>query len=289
MGHWYFKMNIFIRLILIAALSLPFCASPVFAQTARNTEYRLATNDLLEISVYQEPDLSKTVRVAPDGTLSYPLLGTIYVRGLTAKELEEKITQLLAEDFLVNPQVSVFIKEYSKISVLGQVARPGAYELKAGMTVIDAIALSGGFTKEADTQDVKLVRSRDGRKQTFDIDADEIITEGRKDKDIILEPGDLIIAGEINEETDFVIVLGQVSKPGKYPFTDDMTVVEAIAMAGGTTALASPNRTKLIRVLPDGKKRTYTVPVGSILEGRLSNRNMALEVGDTIVVPESFF
>lgn len=289
MGHWYFKMNIFIRLILIAALSLPFCTSPVFAQTARSTEYRLATNDLLEISVYQEPDLSKTVRVAPDGTLSYPLLGTIYVRGLTAKELEEKITQLLAEDFLVNPQVSVFIKEYSKISVLGQVARPGAYELKAGMTVIDAIALSGGFTKEADTQDVKLVRSRDGRKQTFDIDADEIITEGRKDKDIILEPGDLIIAGEINEETDFVIVLGQVSKPGKYPFTDDMTVVEAIALAGGTTALASPNRTKLIRVLPDGKKRTYTIPVGSILEGRLSNRNMSLEVGDTIVVPESFF
>lgn len=274
-----FKIFLFMLILLVGL---------TFAQEQEKvSEYHLGVNDLLEIVVYQEPDLSKTTRVAPDGTISFPLLGVIYVKGLTAKELETKITELLRKDYLVNPQVSVFIREYSKISVLGQVRFPGSYELKAGLTVIDAIALAGGFTPDANIEDVKLIRTINNEKKTIEINAKEIIEEGRKEKDIVLEPGDLLVVGEFSKEGEFVI-LGQVAKPGKYILKKGMTVIEGIAEAGGLTAFAAANKTKVIRVF-EGKKQIITIPVSSILEGKEQNRNIILQPNDTIVVPESFF
>ncbi|MCX5694968.1 MAG: SLBB domain-containing protein [Candidatus Omnitrophica bacterium] len=258
------------------------------SQGADNSEYRLAVNDLIEISVYQESDLSKTARVAPDGTVSFPLLGNLYVKGFTAKQLELTIAALLRKDYLVNPQVSVFVKEHAKISVLGQVKNPGSYELRAGLSVVDAIALAGGFTEKANVEDVRLVRTKEGVKQTININANKIINEGEKDKDVLLEAGDLIISGELSESTVFVVVMGQVQKPGKYEFKKGMTAVEAIALAGGLTQLAAPNGTKVIR-MDNGRKQVFTVPIGRILQGGDATRNVSLEPDDTIVVPESFF
>lgn len=269
-------------------LVLGFC-SLSFARPnpSEGKEYSISVNDLLEINVYQEPDLTKTVRVAVDGNISYPLLGSIQVKGLTAKELETKITNLLKEDFLVNPQVSVFVKEHAKISVLGQVRKPGTYELMAGLTVMDAISLAGGFTEKANSTDIKLVRQRDNEKETISLNAEEIVEQGHKEQDVEVEAGDLIIVGGLSEASTFIVVLGQVKAPGKYPYKKGMTLVQAIALAGGLMDAAAPNGTRVIR-MEDGKKKVIQVPLGSILRGE-RNRDVSLKEDDTIVVPESFF
>jgi len=269
---------------LIAAVVL----FPVLLFAQENEEYRISANDLLQISVYEEPDLAKTVRVDAKGEISYPLLGNIKVSGLTSKELESKITDLLIEDYLVNPQVSVFIKEYARISILGQVNKPGSYELKSGITVMDAIALAGGFTAKTNAKDIKLIRVKGGRKETINIDANEIVGKENKEKDIPLEPGDLIIVGELSDLSAFVVVLGQVRNPGKYSYKEGMTAIEAIALAGGLSDTAAANSTKVIRI-KNGKKYNIRVPVSSILNSGHKDRDVVLEVEDTIVVPESFF
>ena len=271
---------VFVFLLLLPAVS--------FAQVKDEDEYRICVNDLLEISVYEESDLAKTVRVDANGAISYPLIGNIEVKDLTAKELESKITDLLSRDYLINPQVSVFIKEYAKISILGQVAKPGAYELKTGLTVVDAIALGGGFTEKANVNSVKLVRIKGKDKETINVDVNEIVSKGHKEKDIALEPGDLIIVGELSESASFVVVLGQVKNPGRYDFKDGMTAIEAIALAGGLTEIAAANGTNITRI-KDGKKHNIRVPVAAILSGSSKARDISLQPEDTIVVPESFF
>ena len=276
-----------LSLFLLLTILLSFSVT-ILAQEKEKSEYRISVNDVLEISVYEEPDLKKTVRVAADGTISYPLLGNILVRGFTAKEVEDKITDMLMQDYLVNPSVSVFIKAYSKISVLGQVRNPGSYELKTGLTVLDAIALSGSFTDQANAGDVRLVRTKGDEKVTINIDANEIIQTGSREKDIALEPGDVVIVGELSESTEFVVVLGQVRSPGKFSFKKGMTVVDAIALSGGLTEIAGANGTKVIR-REDDKEVTIQIPLGSILKGADRRRNVILKPGDTIVVPESFF
>lgn len=273
------------KILVLLSLSLIF---PVllFSQESENNEYRITRNNLLEISVYNEPDLSKTVRVSAQGAISYPLLGEVSVEGLTAKELEEKLTNLLEKDYLVNPQVGVFIREYSKISVLGQVKNPGSYELKSGITVMDAIALAGGFTDRADYEKVVLTRrDSEGKKASFIINTSDISNEANEGVDLDIHPDDSITVPELG----LVSVVGQVKSPGRFNLKVGMTAIDAIALAGGLTDIAAPNGTKLIRVQDNGEKLTFTIPVASILKGGDKSKDAPLKSGDTIVVPESFF
>jgi polysaccharide export outer membrane protein len=206
------------------------------------------------------------------------------VVGLTARGLEERLTVLLEKDYLVNPQVSVFIKEYAKVSVLGEVKKPGSYELRAGTTAIEAIALGGGFTEIANMTDVKLTRVEGGQKRTIVIDATKITEEGGKKDDVLLKPNDIIVV----EQLGMISVVGQVKKPGRFILDKNLTVIEAIALAGGLTEIASANGTKVIRK-KNGKEETINVPVDSILRGSDRSKNIYLEPNDTVVVPESFF
>ena len=269
---------------ILSLIVLSLCFGVVIAQEDRSIEYRITKNNLLDISVYNEPDLSKTVRVSAEGKISYPLLGDITVVGLTPKELEQRITDLLQKDYLVNPNVSVFVKEYAKIPVLGQVRNPGSYELKSGITVLDAIALSGGFTDKADRSKVELSRRMEGeRTQNVTIDIDEITSGEETELNLALQPEDSINVPELG----VVSVVGQVRSPGRYTLKDEMTVVDVIALAGGLTDVAAANGTKVIRT-ERGKKTIINVPVSSILKGN-RGLDVLLKADDTIVVPESFF
>ena len=270
-----------INLFLILLILLP---ALIFARESGDQEYRISKNDLLEIMVYEELDLSKTVRVSSDETISYPLLGSISVAGLTTKELEAKLTELLAKKYLVSPQVTVFIKEFSKVSVLGQVKNPGSYELKSGLRVIEAIALAGGFTDNADPTKIKLSRIKGGQIETINIDSIETVENLDKGKNMILEPNDVIVV----EERVMISVVGQVRNPGRYILKKDMMVIEAIALAGGLTDTAAADRTQVIRK-QDGKEKIIRVPVGSIFKSGDKTRDILLKANDTIVVPESIF
>jgi polysaccharide export outer membrane protein len=272
------------KVLLIILLAM-FLLSPVSAvENKGNSDYRIGKNDVIEISVYNEPDLNKTLRVSPEGTINFPLLGNIKVIDLTAKELEANITDKLAGDYLVNPQVTVFIREFSKVSILGQVNKPGAYEFKSGTTVIHAIALAGGFSEGANPERVKLIREENGVKNTQIIDTFSITNEMYGDNDVLLLPGDVIVVDKIGT----VSVVGQVRKPGSYDLKKESTVIDAIAFAGGLTELAAPNDTKVIRV-ENGRKMVFRIPVGSIMSGREQGKDIKLKADDTVIVPESFF
>jgi polysaccharide export outer membrane protein len=280
-------MNIALRLrlkrgfsiLLLAALVIPCWQAR--AQTG-GKEYVIAPNDLLEISVYGENDLSTITRVAQDGTVNYPFLGNIRAAGLTVRELESSITELLAEDYLVDPQVNVLIKEYSKISILGAVRAPGSYELKEKMTLSEVIALAGGFQETADTTRIKLTRVGAENKETVEVNVDAILA--KQANDIEMQGNDMIIVDEYGRFS----IMGQVFKPGVYSLKKGLTAVEAVGLAGGFTTTAAQNGTRVVRVT-GGVKKILSVPVADIMRGGDSSRDVVLEPGDTVVVPESFF
>lgn len=260
---------------------LSFCIVNSAEETGK--EYAIASNDILEITVYDEPDLSTTVRVAQDGMISYPLLGNIKVAGLTVRSLEAEITKLLAADYLVKPQVKVFVKQYAKISILGEVRNPGSYEMREKLTLTEAIALAQGFIATANTSDVKIIRTVDAKKETLNVDFDRILERALPDVELIAN--DVIIV----EPYGSYSIIGQVARPGVYNLRKGLTIVEAIGLAGGFTPIAAQNGTKIFREEESNRKTTISVPVADIMASPDKRRNVLIKDKDTIVVPESFF
>lgn len=269
--------------IILTACLLMFLNSGI-ANAAEKTgkEYIIAANDILEITVYDESDLSTTARVAQDGTISYPLLGNVEVEGFSVRSLEEKITKLLAEDYLVNPQVKVFVKQYANISILGEVRSPGSYQMRERLTLTEAIALTGGFNANADTSAVKIIRTLEDKKETLDINFDSILDRSLPDEE--LKANDVIIV----ESLGTFSIIGQIARPGVYSLKKGLTIVEVIGLAGGFTPIASQNSTKIFRE-EGNKKITIPVPVADIMASPDKSRNVLIKDKDTIVVPESFF
>jgi len=174
-------------------------ASPVPSGLASETvdEYRIGPSDLIEISVFQVPDLSKTVRVGARGNLTLPLVGEIQAGGLTALQMETLIANRLRENYLQDPQVSVFIKEYvsQRVTVEGAVNKPGVFPISGRTTLLQAIAMAGGLDKLADPNDIKLFRNRnDGTREAIPCDL-ELIRKGEA-PDPVLATSDVIVVSK---------------------------------------------------------------------------------------------
>ena len=164
------------------------------------SRYQLRPLDLLEIKVFQEPDLSKTVRIAIDGSIDLHLVGRIQINGLTLNEAQDMITDLYRKEYLVNPQISLFILEHSKqrVHVIGQVMRQGEviFPPEEAMTLSKAIGDCGGFTRIANRRDITVKRRLpDGAIQTFNLDLVKILTD-KNAADFHLQDGDLIEVAE---------------------------------------------------------------------------------------------
>lgn len=157
-------------------------------------DYRISPYDLLEVSVYQEKDLFRQVLVNPSGKVSLPLAGEVEVAGLTLLEAEAKLAGLF-KAYLIDPHVSIFTKEYhsQKVFVLGEVTKPGAYAIPVDrpMTVVEAIAVAGGFTKIAAPDKTRVVRGLNGHAQYLTIPVRQIAS-GDGSEDLTLKPGDVI-------------------------------------------------------------------------------------------------
>ncbi|HBA59661.1 MAG TPA: hypothetical protein DCZ92_02330 [Elusimicrobia bacterium] len=157
--------------------------------------YKIQPGDLLEITVFKETDMNRTVRVSGNGTLTFPLAGNIKLAELTVPEAEALLAAKLSE-FLVNPQVTAFIKEYGnkQIYVLGEVKKPGAITLPAErrLTVLEAITLAGGFTELAAPDRTKVLRNANGQNQNLQVEISRITKQGDKSADIFLEPNDTV-------------------------------------------------------------------------------------------------
>ena len=160
-------------------LMLMVCTCGVRAQDDSGTglvksqTYTLAPNDVVQIKVYQEDDLETKARVGQDGTISFPLIGVVHIGGKTIEQAGELIREKLDKDYLVNPQVTLIVAEYSKrrFTVLGQVQKPGSFEIPSeeSVTLLEAIAMAGGYTRLADKAHVKVTRMTGSKPATVTI------------------------------------------------------------------------------------------------------------------------
>ncbi|RKX62510.1 MAG: hypothetical protein DRP37_01345 [Thermodesulfobacteriota bacterium] len=157
-------------------------------------EYIIGPTDILEIHVWREPDLSRTIPVRPDGKITLPLLNDVQASGLTSLELKAEIEKGLAK-FVESPTVSVVVQEiHSKnIFVLGQVLSPGGYPLQQDLTVLQALSLAGGFAEWADKGDVVILRKENGKQSRIKFDYKNVSKGKHLEENIVLQPGDTII------------------------------------------------------------------------------------------------
>ena len=159
-------------------------------------EERLTVDDVIEVRVYSEPDLSGTYRISADGSVDYPFAGRIMIAGLRTGEIQALLIQKLKQGYLRNPQVSVMVKEWNnnRVIVMGQVQKPGSVAYFQNMTIIDAIASAGGFTGIAAKNSVTLRREENGAVQLRQCPVADI-SEGRA-SNVVLRPKDIVVVEE---------------------------------------------------------------------------------------------
>jgi polysaccharide export outer membrane protein len=222
-------------------------------------DYRLGPGDAIGVQVYQSPDLSVDARVSESGVISYPLVGTVQLGGLTISEAEKKIADALRTGgFVKAPQVNIALKQVrgNQVAVLGQVSRPGRFPLETFNTrVSDMLAAAGGTTPTGD--DVLIVTGqRDGKPFRKVVDIPGLFLNPKSDDDIILAGGDTLF---VNKAPVFYIY-GEAQRPGAYRIERGMTVMQALAQGGGPTVRGSQNRLRLNRKDAVTGKVIETVP-----------------------------
>lgn len=253
------------------------------------TEYRIGPKDLLEISVFGLEELNKSVRVSEDGKISLPLLGEVSVDGLTITQVEQKLSGLLEQKYLHNPQVTVFIREYQskRVSILGAIKSPGTYQLLGRQTLLQLISHAGGMTGEEGQEIIIIRQLQDGESQSLKISIEDLILKGDPRLNIPLEPGDIV-----NIPVDKMITLyvfGKVGKPGALQVkkSNIPTLLQAIAQAGGFSERAKKSGVLIKRMEDDGRERKIKVNVKDIIKGKKAD--IPLEENDIVYVPESIF
>jgi polysaccharide export outer membrane protein len=171
----------------------------VKAQDAAPANYRLSANDLIYVKVFQEDDLNSTLRVAEDGSIIFPLIGTVKVGGETVEAATRSIHDLLDARFLVNPQVTLTVLAYANrhITVLGQVQKPGDYNLReqGSVSLLQAIGMAGGFTRLADSGNIIVKRNVDGAEKTLRLNGKAMASDNRSEPFAVV-PGDTITVTE---------------------------------------------------------------------------------------------
>jgi protein involved in polysaccharide export with SLBB domain len=189
-------LTYFLVASLAACSHVPRPTPPVGATAELGPEEKLGVDDVFEVRVLAEPELTGAFRVSSDGTVDYPLAGRLNVLGMRSGDVQEVIVKKLRDGYLRDPQVSVMVKEWNsrKISVLGQVQKPGPVAYFPRMTIVDAIAAAGGFTGLAAKNSVTLRREVLGKIQRSNFPVADI-SEGRQPNVVVL-PGDVVVVDE---------------------------------------------------------------------------------------------
>jgi polysaccharide biosynthesis/export protein len=191
------------RWLLLAGLAI--CAlsaaDPAPSAGQAPADYLLQPQDLIRVQVFQEPDLLREVRISQEGTITLPLIEQVDLRNKTLRQAEQMIRDLYDRDFLVKPQITLVVIEYAKrtVNVLGNVNNPGAvpFPQEQKLNLIDAITRAGGFNRLADRKRVKLTRtSPEGKSETFEINADQLMSRGASAEKWILQVGDTVYVPE---------------------------------------------------------------------------------------------
>jgi polysaccharide export outer membrane protein len=276
-----------VLLIVLFLHSLGLGALPAAAQD----EYLLGPEDEIKIQVWDNDDLTRTLRLGLDGKISFPFVGQIKAQGMTVLQLQKELEKKLGNGYIVDPHVSITVTEYKshKFFVVGNVQKPGTYPLTKDITLVEAISMAGGLvgggeSKQATSGMAIIVRAQPGEKRDQPKMPDKVSPEekvmvslsaaftGDPRNNVHIKNGDTIYV-----PIQVFYATGEVKHPNRYPYEDGMTVLMAVTTAGGFTDKASPGRTSIIRYLK-GRKEKFKV-----------NLDDPIRAGDTIVVPESWF
>jgi polysaccharide export outer membrane protein len=277
--------------VLAAALLIqpPPAPRPLASPEAAAPEYKVGVGDVLELEVFGNEDLTRSPTVQTDGTITLPLLGEVPVAGLSVPEIKQKLTALLAKDYLVNPQVEVRVKEYQSqsVTVIGEVNTPGRKPLRGRTRLIDVLVESGGFTPRASGEIVitRLEGGFEGGEKTLQLrfGPGPATLQDQINLEIPLKNGDIISAGQ--KQT--VAVEGEVTRPGRYTIEADLTVSAAISLAGGLTRFGG-SKVKLRRVdAASGKVQIVQVDLKAIRKGK--KPDPPVMANDVISVPRRLF
>lgn len=244
--------------------------------------YRIGPSDLLEIKVFQAEELSRQVRVDQRGNITLPLMGTIRVAGLSQGELEKRLADLLGKNLLQNPQVSVFIKEFTaqRVTVEGEVKQQGVFPISGQVSVLQVIAMAGGLGDQALANQVMLFRKEGNGTRNYQIDLD-MIRKGTANDPYVQNDDRIVVQRGVERR---VTVEGEVKSPGVYPYKDQVTVLQAVAMAGGLSNLAKPDSIAVIR-RENGRENIYTVNLKDIRSGK--SVDPLVQTDDRIIVDRS--
>jgi polysaccharide export outer membrane protein len=253
--------------------------------------YRLGPEDEIEIRVWDHDDLTRKTRVGLDGNISFPFVGEIRAQGLSLANLQQEIERRLGPKYIIEPRVSITVLEYKslKFFVVGNVQKPGTYPLTKPIRVVEAISQAGGIASGTTSKPISgavavIIRAQPGEKldqpkMPDKIPASQKITvslsaalAGDPKQNLEIKNGDTVYIPNL-----IYYVTGEVKKPDRYPYEENITVLMAVTTAGGFTDKASPRKTYIIRENSGVKGKVKT------------GMDDPIRAGDTIVVPESWF
>ncbi len=262
--------------------------APAGAIGTTSSTYRLQSYDLIDVDVYGEEDLHKPARLGADGTVLLPLIGSVKVGGLTVAEATELISRRYSPRFVKNASVLITVLQYRKstFSILGQVLKPGIYEIPEGghVTIIDAVSLAGGYTPTAAQNSITDKRVVDGKVAAFKIKAGDMA----QNPDVVpfeVLPGDTLLVPSSQYQKSNFSILGQVQKPGLYEIPEGahVTILDAVSLAGGYTPMAAQNSITVKRMV-DGKLAILNIKASDMAQ---DPNTVPFEVlpGDSVLVP----
>jgi polysaccharide export outer membrane protein len=298
---------------IVGLCSLAFCAAPALAQTSPHpasvttgvfpgssdaapvaaaaktapapldggsSTVRLGAGDLVEVSVYDVPEMDTKTRVSNNGDIYLPLVDYVHVDGLTVDEAESVIEKRLEKgDYVKSPHVQLFVQEYASegANVMGEVSKPGIYPVLGEQTLLTVISAAGGFTDRAGTSVFITHRDQPGMPITVPI---SLNPQEHPDSNVPVYSGDTIVVSR----ADIIYVVGEVGHPSGLVMGDSgrMSVLQAIALAGGTTSNARLGGARIIRKGPTGLTE-LPVPLKNLLRAKATD--IPLEANDILFVP----
>ena len=252
-----------VRIDLLRSFLVTFAIS-VFALAqahAKPEDYRLGAGDLVRIAVFDHDELGTDARISQSGNITFPLIGQVQVAGLSTREAELLLARRLIEGgFVRQPQVSVLVSEYQsqKVSVMGQVSKPGQYPLDASKRVLDALAMAGGVLNDTAAEDVTLVRAN-GTRVVIDL---QKLFDGDPAVNLPVQDSDTVFVAHAPQ----FYVYGQVQHPGQYKLLRNTSISQAISIGGGLTPRGTQRGAIVKRVDAKGKEHKVSVKDEDILQ-----------------------
>ena len=249
-------------------------------------EYRIGRDDLIEVTVFEVPELGAVTRVTASGKVSLPLVGSIDAADRTPQQVERAIEEALKQNYINDPHVTVFIREYASqpVSVIGAVKVPGIYQIKGQKRLLDMLAMAQGIDQMSAGRTIQIMRREtdtDEGPQTITIGTEDLFQNGKTELNVPIQAGDVINV----LQSGSIFVIGEVLQPGEKILRNgkDVTAAQAVALGGGFSREAKKGGCVIIRLHRDGTREEIPVNVGRILEA--SAPDVTLLPNDILFVP----